>query len=182
MGKLEDVDRYGKRCRGKAELMKYLEGKPLTTKQSIAAKCYDCMGYGETDVNGSRDCTVSDCALYPYMPYNKGKRVRKLNISDERRKAMSDRMKKTAKAAMVLLMLSIPSIPCAQTSSTNEWIISPRMNNYNQPFGSAGSASNPYVVKERYDGNLEIRTRSQDFNRDLMAPGQPTNPYIMRPR
>lgn len=180
MNKLQDVERYGKRCKGKKELMAYLEGTPLSPKQSIAAKCYDCMGYGEVDVNGSHDCTVSDCALYPYMPYNENKRVRKLNISDERRKQMGDRLRKTVKAAMVLLILSIPSIPCAQT--TNEWIISPRMNNYNQPLGSAGSTSNPYVVKERYDGNLEIRTRSQDFNRDLMAPGQPTNPYIVRPR
>ena len=86
------------------------------------------------------------------------------------------------KLLILLVILSIPSIPCAQTSTTNEWIIAPMMNNYNQPLGSAGSTSNPYVVKQRYDGTLEIRTRSQDFNRDLMAPGQPTNPYIMRPR
>ena len=80
----------------------------------------------------------------------------------------------------IMILAAIPSILYAQT--TNEWIITPRMNNYNQPFGSAGSTSNPYVVKERYDGNLEIRTRSQDFNRDLMAPGQPTNPWIVKPR
>ena len=40
--KIADIEKYGKVARGKKELIKFLEGKRLTLKQAILAKCYDC--------------------------------------------------------------------------------------------------------------------------------------------
>ena len=51
---------------GRAELTKYRKGKPLTSGQSIVARCCHCMsGYRE----GTWDCLNMDCPLHPFMPY-----------------------------------------------------------------------------------------------------------------
>ena len=51
---------------GKREMIKYLEGKPLTRKQSMSAKCFECCnGY----VDGRNDCGMKNCPLYGFMPY-----------------------------------------------------------------------------------------------------------------
>ena len=89
-------------------------------------------------------------------------------------------MKKSLILLVILLIIALPSIPCAQDN--REWTIAPRMNDYSKPMGSAGSITNPYVVRERYDGNLEIRTRQYDYNAPVFAPGQPANPYVVKPR
>lgn len=66
-----EVLRYGARAAGRAEMLKFLEGKPLTRSQSIRAKCYSCMGYYGNE--GSNDCELPTCPLYPYQPYNRNK-------------------------------------------------------------------------------------------------------------
>ena len=53
-------------ARGRAEFMKFAEGKRLTRGDSLKAKCYECMGYY---IDGRQDCRVKSCPLYPYMPY-----------------------------------------------------------------------------------------------------------------
>ena len=56
----------GIRAIGRKELTRHLEGKRLTSRQSIFAKCYDCMG---GYVDGRFTCNIPQCPLYPYMPY-----------------------------------------------------------------------------------------------------------------
>ena len=56
------------KARGGKELDKYIDGKRLTTKQMILAKCFECMGNYE---DGRVDCILPDCPLYPMMPYGK---------------------------------------------------------------------------------------------------------------
>jgi len=58
----------GKRSRGQKYLIAHLEGKRLTYKGAVQAKCYDCMGYY---VDGLNDCEIPDCPLYPFSPYRK---------------------------------------------------------------------------------------------------------------
>jgi len=60
--------KFGKKTVGYKELRAYRRGKKLKLKDSILAKCYDCMcGY----VDGEQDCRIKDCPLYPFMPFRK---------------------------------------------------------------------------------------------------------------
>ena len=63
--KIEQVQRCG-RFVGRKELIKHLQGNRITQRQIIKAKCFECMG-GYAD--GTFDCHIPDCALYPMMPY-----------------------------------------------------------------------------------------------------------------
>lgn len=63
--KLDQVKACG-RFKGQKELIKHLEGKRLTGRQAMLAKCYECMG-GYAD--GAYDCRIPDCPNYPKMPY-----------------------------------------------------------------------------------------------------------------
>lgn len=55
-----------KRAQGRLELLKHMQGKPLIRSKAILAKCYECTnGY----VDGKVDCCLSDCPLYPFMPF-----------------------------------------------------------------------------------------------------------------
>ncbi len=56
----------GIRAKGKKELNRHLEGKRLTYRQVVYAKCYDCMG---GYVDGRFTCNIPKCPLYPYMTY-----------------------------------------------------------------------------------------------------------------
>jgi hypothetical protein len=59
----------GTRRVGKLDLIAHLQGKRLTRKQAIKAKCYECNGMGE-----QADCDMEDCSLFPYSPFKvKGK-------------------------------------------------------------------------------------------------------------
>lgn len=78
---------------------------------------------------------------------------------------------------LAIIILS-PDFVLAQNKT---WEIRPRNPDYTRPYGEAGSASNPWQVRERWDGSLEIRSRQQDFNRPFMAPGSPSNPWIVKP-
>ncbi len=56
----------GKRARGKKEFEKFKKGEKLTYKQSVLAKCFECMcGYAD----GKVDCEVKSCPLHAYMPF-----------------------------------------------------------------------------------------------------------------
>jgi len=63
----ETIKTNGKRAKGKSDLIRHLEGDKLSFKRAIHAKCYECMGYC---IDGLIDCTLTDCPLYPFMPYN----------------------------------------------------------------------------------------------------------------
>jgi len=60
--------RKGKKSRGQKYLIAHLEGKKLTYKGAVQAKCYDCMGYY---MDGLHDCGIPDCPLYGFSPYKK---------------------------------------------------------------------------------------------------------------
>ena len=60
---LNKVKAYPKQI-GKADLVRYLEGKRLYRSQAIRAKCYDCNGMGE-----SYECSDTACSLYPFTQF-----------------------------------------------------------------------------------------------------------------
>lgn len=62
---IDTIEKCG-RFQGKAELLNFMRGKRLTRKAGIKAKCFECMG-GYAD--GSQDCLVATCPLYPWMPF-----------------------------------------------------------------------------------------------------------------
>lgn len=64
--RLLESARRGKRRAGRKDLIDYLQGKRLTQRQAIRAKCYDCNGMGELS-----DCDIEDCSLFGYSPYKK---------------------------------------------------------------------------------------------------------------
>ena len=57
--KLEEVKMIVK---GQLEYKNLKQGKKLTRKQAILAKCYECNGEEESNA----DCTVMSCPLYSY--------------------------------------------------------------------------------------------------------------------
>lgn len=61
---LLDSANSGTGRKGKTSLINYLQGKRLTQRQAIQAKCYDCDGMGETG-----ECDIVSCALYPYSQF-----------------------------------------------------------------------------------------------------------------
>lgn len=52
---------------GKTDFVSFLKGEHLNLRQSIEAKCYDCMAYY---ADGVGDCGCPRCPLYPFHPYN----------------------------------------------------------------------------------------------------------------
>ncbi len=52
--------------RGKRLYLKQLRGGRLTRGETVIAKCAECCG---GYVDGRRDCGVTLCPLYPWMPY-----------------------------------------------------------------------------------------------------------------
>lgn len=62
------VAERGAGMKGKTDMLKFLKGEPVTQRQAIQAKCYDCMGYFQDGANGNRDCGDKLCPLYPYNP------------------------------------------------------------------------------------------------------------------
>ena len=62
----EAISRVGMAARGRSEILKHLEGKRLTQRQAILAKCFECMGYY---ADGKVSCEIEDCPLFPLMPY-----------------------------------------------------------------------------------------------------------------
>ena len=59
------------KVQGKQEYIEYLEtGKKLSPVKAIKAQCFSCMC---SYLDGKVDCEISDCALYPFMPYRDNK-------------------------------------------------------------------------------------------------------------
>jgi len=68
---IKEIEVNGKLAKGRRHLLAKLKGEKITRGEAITAKCYDCMGYY---VDGIKDCGITTCPLYVYMPY-KGKNV-----------------------------------------------------------------------------------------------------------
>ena len=66
MDKIQEVQKHAPKSRGKTCLIKHLQGKRLTQRQAILAKCCECTGYY---ADGRTDCSIPDCPLYPFFPY-----------------------------------------------------------------------------------------------------------------
>lgn len=66
ISKIEDIEKYGLKAKGKGELLKFLNGTRLNSSQTVLAKCYDCMCYYS---DGKNDCEVPECPNYAKMPY-----------------------------------------------------------------------------------------------------------------
>lgn len=68
-------------AKGKKELEAYNNGKQLSPEQSILAKCHECSGFY---IDGCVDCKMPECPLYPYMPFNKKKKLQQTikNLKD----------------------------------------------------------------------------------------------------
>jgi hypothetical protein len=62
----EKIDEHGVTSRGKTQMLRHLNGEKLTRNQSIAAKCFDCMGWYQ---DGRLDCRMPNCPLYPFRSY-----------------------------------------------------------------------------------------------------------------
>jgi hypothetical protein len=58
--------KHGTKRAGQKDLINYLEGKRLTQRQAIKAKCYNCNGMGEQS-----SCDTEECPLLPHSPYKK---------------------------------------------------------------------------------------------------------------
>ena len=97
----DEVDKHGGRFRGKKELLKHLANESNSPKQAMLAKCYDCMGY-YTD--GTVDCHIPICPLYPFMMYREEKpisRRTKRSLTDIQKQAIRDRFTKKRLARVV---------------------------------------------------------------------------------
>jgi hypothetical protein len=68
---IKDINKYGKKAKGRSELLQYLNGNKITRDQAIKAACYQCTNYY---IDGLIDCEMDHCSLYPYFPY-KGRKV-----------------------------------------------------------------------------------------------------------
>lgn len=79
---LEIVEKYGKVHTGRTEYITYLKGGHVSAAGLIKAKCYECMGYY---ADGAKDCKISLCPLYPYMPYQKTI-IRKKRVMSDKQK------------------------------------------------------------------------------------------------
>ncbi|TRZ50635.1 hypothetical protein D4S03_06420 [bacterium] len=64
--RINEIKVHGLAARGRKELIRYLEERPLQRGQAISAKCYDCMGYY---ADGKLDCLILACPLHGFMPY-----------------------------------------------------------------------------------------------------------------
>ncbi|SNB45695.1 hypothetical protein [Geobacter sp. DSM 9736] len=94
--KIREVQKGG-HFKGKKELLKFLHGEQLSPRQSIAAHCYECMGYyadgKDAFPDRKLDCRSTLCPSYPYNPYREGGSQKRRSLSPETRQKLSERMK-----------------------------------------------------------------------------------------
>lgn len=90
MTRYEEIEKYGLAAKGRKELLAHLDGKKLSSLQSIYAKCYDCTGYY---ADGKVDCVMPKCPHYSFMPYNPNRTKKKSNLTDEQKKAVGERLR-----------------------------------------------------------------------------------------
>lgn len=94
--KLEDV--YdSNNAPGNRYLKNFMEGKPITMKQAVLAKCAECSnGF----IDGKMDCGMGGiCPLYQFMPYaekkeTKIKKLKKEMSTEQIAKMQAGRKKK----------------------------------------------------------------------------------------
>lgn len=67
---ITEIKKYGKAAKGRAELIRHLEGKALKAEAAIKAKCYDCVCYY---ADGLVSCELKECPLFAFMPYKEVK-------------------------------------------------------------------------------------------------------------
>lgn len=84
MDSIENIKKYGKDSSGKTHLLRHLQGEPLTMKQGILAGCCACCGYY---ADGRKDCHITECPLYPWMPYKTEKNKVKKERSEKQLEA-----------------------------------------------------------------------------------------------
>jgi len=58
------------KIKGQKEFEKFKKGFPLTRKEAMLAKCYECNGEGESKA----DCEVTYCPMYEYRQFKNPKR------------------------------------------------------------------------------------------------------------
>ena len=63
---IKDIIKYGKRAKGRSELLQHLHGNKTTRDQAIKASCYLCTNYYADGIYG---CEIDYCPLYPFCPY-----------------------------------------------------------------------------------------------------------------
>jgi hypothetical protein len=64
--RIGEIEKNGMKAKGRKELVRHLEGRPLQRGQAIIAKCYECTGYYS---DGKVDCLMPLCPLYGFMVY-----------------------------------------------------------------------------------------------------------------
>jgi hypothetical protein len=82
---IEWIKRHGSTARGKRELIAFLGGEALTTKESILANCYECTGFY---LDGRKDCEAEGRPFHVFMPYRKGGAVKVRKVSEETKAKM----------------------------------------------------------------------------------------------
>jgi hypothetical protein len=81
--------------KGQKQYENFKAGKPLTPKQAILSQCYICNGEAES----AEDCLGTDCPLYQYQPYRRGRKKKiKKELSLEEKTTFAERMKKGREA------------------------------------------------------------------------------------
>lgn len=93
--KIEEIEKHGKKAKGKKELEKHLNGRRLTERQAILGQCYYCRAYYS---DGKLDCETPDCPLYPFMPYRKGEKLvmRRMTMEQKKKIGLNLPQKKAA--------------------------------------------------------------------------------------
>ena len=88
---IKDVEK-AKVASGKNEYLRYLNGQSISIAQAVKAKCFDCCAYYE---DGKVDCGVTDCPLYPWMPFGKAKKERPKKEKTEAQMRALETLKKS---------------------------------------------------------------------------------------
>jgi hypothetical protein len=98
--KIENINKYGKKAKGRNELIDYLKGKRLSMRKALLSKCYECMN---AYADGKVDCNIPNCPLYPYMPYRKGDKLvlRKMSAEQKEKTSYNIRKKKHSNTPVV---------------------------------------------------------------------------------
>ena len=83
-----------KKAAGQKSFLKYRSGEPLSPKEAILAKCYDCQSFYMDFSGKTKDCGVKDCPLYPYHPYSSDKSRNLLSLNAKRRGLPQEKLQK----------------------------------------------------------------------------------------
>lgn len=81
--------------KGKAAFLKHQKGVRLGPISMIQAKCFECMG---RYADGTVDCNIPECSLYPVMPYRNNKDMTRIFhkvITEGQRKKKADTLART---------------------------------------------------------------------------------------